>query len=129
MDSDELEPDSSEEEIQEIMAEAQQEILDLKLTLESTELQLYNEKYKVTHLEARVAAWIREHFNTVAQETDRVEMMDKLASYYLARAKKAEEDTKGLSAEVELYKANFQRAQKEADAYRAQIIDLQVNQY
>lgn len=127
VDSFELEPDETEEEITEILAEAQEEILELRLTLESTELDLHNERDKVAHLEGRVAAWIGEHYYTAARETERLEMMDNLANYYLARANKAETEKSGLSARVELHEANFVHAQKQIDNYRAQIMELQVS--
>ncbi|XP_055339028.1 uncharacterized protein LOC129588706 isoform X2 [Paramacrobiotus metropolitanus] len=121
----ELEADSDEEEVEAIIREAHEEIVDLRLKVEDAESALTTEKFKVAHLEARVAAWMREHFQCQAQETERIEMLDKLAQYYLARAKKVEEDKRAVAAEVELFRANYVRAQKETESYRAQIIELQ----
>ena len=152
---DELDADSSDDEIQDMMKEAQDEILELKYDLEEARLDLTAEKKKVEHLETRVAAWIRAYFCASTLEAERLEAMDKLATYYLEHAKKIDEEKKASKAELELFRANYVRyvkqsldwsvnglmewqmdfftvdwfigcsSQKETESYRQQIIELQ----
>ena len=78
-------------------------------------------------MEGRVSAWIRECFNIQNSDNEKIEMMDKLASYYLDAGRKCEEARKVAATELELFRANYMRSSKETDSYRQQIIELQNN--
>ena len=118
VDEDELEPDAADEEVQEILREAQEEILELKFNLDDALMDLSAEKQKNNHLETRVNAWIRAHFGASSLEAERLDTMNNVAMYYLEYAKKAEEGKRCIKAELELFRANFVRAQKETESYR-----------
>ncbi|GAV09392.1 hypothetical protein RvY_18941 [Ramazzottius varieornatus] len=125
VEEEDLEPDSSDEEVQDILREAQEEILELKFSLEDALMDLSAEKQKNAHLETRVNAWIRAHFSASSMEAERLETLNNVATYYYDFAKKAEEGKRTIKAELELFRANFVRAQKETESYRSQIIELQ----
>ncbi|GAU89753.1 hypothetical protein RvY_02264 [Ramazzottius varieornatus] len=125
VEEDQLDPDESDEEIQEILHEAQSEIMDLKFALEESQADLAAERHKVAHLESRVNAWIRAHFTAQTLDAERLDTLNQVAQYYLDHARKGADSSKNVHAELELYRANFLRSQKETESYRLQIIELQ----
>ncbi|XP_055339117.1 uncharacterized protein LOC129588772 [Paramacrobiotus metropolitanus] len=120
--------DEEEEEFAAMLREAQGELLILHKELDDAEDALLTEQGKVQHLQGRVAAWMQLHYKRQAEETERLQTLDRLAEFYLRQLRSAEYEKSQLLEQLDKLRPEWVKAKTAVEAQKTRLAVLQTKQ-